>query len=466
MSYPINMSYEEMEQELARLQQAEAEQRRLSQALRQAGAALNSTLDYQEVLDRILDAMSYVVPHDSSNIMLIEGDMVRVFRWRNYEWFGGEGYAGSISFKLENVSLLRQMQQHRQPLVIPYVARDPHWVYYKEEHRWIQSYAAAPIHSHGQLIGFLNVNSATPGFYTEADAERLQAFADQAALALENARLFEAERQRRQEAENLRDRLEELVAERTAALSRANAQLNEQLVERDKLIAELDAFAHTVAHDLRSPIGIVTSYTELLQKEWDTLSVAEIRELLAIIRRVGRKSLTIVEELLLLASVRKGRVKMTALDMFRIVAEVQQRLGPMIEEYQATVEVPNEWPLAFGYGPWIEEIWTNYLSNAIKYGGQPPHIKFGATSQGKNMIRFWVQDNGNGMSLSEQAQLFIPFTRLNQVCVEGYGLGLSIVQRIVDKLGGEVGVESQAVTGQGSIFWFTLPANDQGVSPG
>ncbi|NJN93264.1 MAG: GAF domain-containing protein [Anaerolineales bacterium] len=215
MSDPTNISYEAIQEELARSQLAEAEQRRLSQALRQAGAALNSTLDYQEVLDRILDAMSYVVPHDSSNIMLIESDMVRVFRWRNYDWFGGDGYAGSITFKLENVSLLRKMQQHRQPLVIPYVARDPNWVYYKEEHRWIQSYAAAPIHSHGQLIGFLNVNSATPGFYTEADAERLQAFADQAALALENARLFEAERQRRQEAENLRDRLEELVAERT-----------------------------------------------------------------------------------------------------------------------------------------------------------------------------------------------------------------------------------------------------------
>lgn len=466
MSDLTNISYEAMKEELARSQLAETEQRRLSQALRQAGAALNSTLDYQEVLDRILDAMSYVIPHDSSNIMLIEGDMVRVFRWRNYEWFGGEGYAGSISFSMENVTLLRKMQQDRQPLVIPYVASDSEWVYYREEHRWIQSYAAAPIQSHGRLVGFLNVNSATPGFYTEADAERLQAFADQAALALENARLFEAERQRRQEAENLRDHLEELVAERTAALSRANVQLNEQLVERDKLIAELDAFAHTVAHDLRSPIGIVTSYADLLQKEWATLSVDEISELLVTLRRVGRKSLTIVEELLLLASVRKGQVKITTLNMPQIVTEARQRLGPMIEEYQATLEVPNEWPLAVGYGPWIEEVWTNYLSNAIKYGGQPPHLKLGASKQRENMIRFWIQDNGRGVSLSEQAQLFVPFTRLNQVCVEGYGLGLSIVQRIVDKLGGEVGVESQAVMGQGSVFWFTLPADDQGLSLG
>jgi signal transduction histidine kinase len=430
----------------------------LSQALRQAGAALNSTLNYQEVLDRILEQMSHVVPHDSSNIMLIEGDTVRVFRWRNYEWFGAEGYAGSISFKLENVSLLRKMQQNCRPLVIPYVARDPEWVYYREEHHWIQSYAAAPIQSRGQVMGFLNVNSATPGFYGEADAERLQAFADQAAMALENARLFEAEQQRRQEAEHLRDHLEDLVTERTIALSKVNTQLNNQLIERDKLIAELDAFAHTVAHDLRAPIGLVSNYAELLKRDWATMSVVEIQEFLGTLSRIGRKSINIIEELLLLASVRKGQAKLTRLDMAHIITEVQQRLDEMREEYQAQIITPNEWPVVLGYAPWIEEVWTNYLGNAIKYGGQPPRVQLGATIQSDNMIRFWVQDNGRGLSLAEQAQLFTPFTRLNQVRAEGHGLGLSIVQRIVDKLGGQVGVESQGIAGRGSIFWFTLPA--------
>ena len=70
-------------------------------------------------------------------------------------------------------------------------------------------------------------------------------------------------------------------------------------------------------------------------------------------------------------------------------------------------------------------------------------------------IQFWVQDNGPGLTAEQQSQLFTQFTRLHQVRVEGHGLGLSIVQRIVTKLGGEVGVES--VVGQGSRFWFTLP---------
>jgi signal transduction histidine kinase len=466
MPYLTITEYTKLKQELASSQQTELQQRHLSQALRQAGAALNSTLNYQEVLDRILEQMSYVVLHNSSNIMLIEGELVRVHRWRNYEWFGAEGYADSISFKLANVALFRKMQQNHQPIVIPYVASDPEWVYYKEEHRWIQSYAAAPIQSRGQVMGFLNVNSATPGFYREADAERLQAFADQAALALENARLFEAERQRRQEAENLRDHLEELVNERTIALSQANTQLNAQLVERNKLIAELDAFAHTVAHDLRAPIGLICNYTELLQNDWPTLSEAEINEFLGITRRIGRKSLNIIEELLLLAGVRKGGAKIARLDMAHIVAEVVQRLTDMQAEYQAEIILPEQWPTAVGYAPWVEEIWINYLSNALKYGGSPPCVKLGAAIQADQMIRFWVHDNGGGLSQTEQEALFTPFTRLNQLRVEGHGLGLSIVQRIVDKLGGEVGVESQGITGQGSIFWFTLPGYDWGEPAG
>jgi signal transduction histidine kinase len=72
------------------------------------------------------------------------------------------------------------------------------------------------------------------------------------------------------------------------------------------------------------------------------------------------------------------------------------------------------------------------------------------------MIRFWVRDNGDGLTEEEQAQLFTPFARLNKDESEGHGLGLSIVQRIVERLGGEVGVESSV--GEGSCFTFTLPA--------
>ena len=89
-------------------------------------------------------------------------------------------------------------------------------------------------------------------------------------------------------------------------------------------------------------------------------------------------------------------------------------------------------------------------------------MELGATAQPDGMVRFWVRDNGPGLASEDQARLFIPFTRLNQVRAKGHGLGLSIVRRIVEKLGGQVGVESHGLPGQGSSFFFTLPG---AVSP-
>ncbi|RMG87985.1 MAG: ATP-binding protein, partial [Chloroflexi bacterium] len=113
------------------------------------------------------------------------------------------------------------------------------------------------------------------------------------------------------------------------------------------------------------------------------------------------------------------------------------------------------WPIAVGHAPWVEEVWSNYISNAVKYGGEPPQITIGA-EQEKNYVRFYVHDNGPGLDAQARSRLFAAGTRLAQHrALKGHGLGLSIVRRIVERLGGEVGVESEP--GQGSTFYFTLP---------
>jgi signal transduction histidine kinase len=242
-------------------------------------------------------------------------------------------------------------------------------------------------------------------------------------------------------------------------LAEQNRQLQREIAEREELIEELDAFAHTVAHDLKNPLGVTISYAAFLQKYHAQLSPEELQQRLDTIVRNGQKMNNIIKELLLLASVRNEEVHREPLLMPAIVAEVQSRLAFMIEEYQAEIITPaaEAWPTAWGYGPWIEEVWTNYLSNAIKYGGQPPRVELGATPAPGGLARFWIQDNGGGLTRAEQARLFVPFTRFSQASIEGHGLGLSIVQRIVEKLGGTVGVESEGVPGRGSTFYFTLP---------
>jgi signal transduction histidine kinase len=197
----------------------------------------------------------------------------------------------------------------------------------------------------------------------------------------------------------------------------------------------------------------------------------EIQENLEIIDQTSESLINILDELLVLAGVRKIDATMQPLDMGEIVTAAQNRLAYIIEEYQAEIITPESWPSALGYAPWVEEIWINYLSNAIKHGGRPPHVTVGANGgrgtisqrakkDASETISFWVHDNGQGIPPEEQEGLFTPFTQLEQVHLKGYGMGLAIVRRIAEKLGGEVGVKSEP--GQGSTFYFTLPAYEIG----
>lgn len=229
----------------------------------------------------------------------------------------------------------------------------------------------------------------------------------------------------------------------------------DDMIELRRLNEELDAFAHTAAHDLQNPLNLVINYAALLDEE-ARLS-GEQQEYLNALTRNAHRMNNVIEELLLLAGVRKAEVDMKPLNMGRIVTEAQLRLSHLIQEYQAEFFFPERWPTAWGHAPWVEEVWINYLSNGIKYGGQPPRLRLGATERSDGMVSFWIRDNGPGLTPEQQRRLFVPFTRLNQVRATGHGLGLSIVRRIVERLGGDVGVESEGVPGQGCKFFFTLP---------
>jgi PAS domain S-box-containing protein len=220
--------------------------------------------------------------------------------------------------------------------------------------------------------------------------------------------------------------------------------------------AELDAFSHTVAHDLKNPLAAMIGFSSILQTKQEQISQEKRQNLLHQIEQTGFRMQSIIDELLLLASVREvSEVGVRPLDMGVIVRQALRRIEFLTEEHEAEFILPERWPKALGYAAWVEEVWVNYLSNAVKYGGRPPRVELGATMVKRDRVRYWVRDNGEGLSAEEQARLFTPFERLHQVNVDGHGLGLSIVRRIMEKLNGTVGVESNL--GQGSEFYFTLP---------
>jgi len=302
----------------------------------------------------------------------------------------------------------------------------------------IRAFIIIPLFMHNELLGTLHLESLYPGVF---DADHVTAAAEVAillAIAIRQVQLYDLAQQ------EITDRklAEEALRRQTAELEARNQ--------------ELDAYAHTVAHDLKSPLASLVGFSHLLQRR--QASPEKTAEMLKFINESARRMTNIIDELLLLASVRKmEEIPLAPLEMQNVLGEVLKRLADIIDATHATLTLPDTWSLAWGYGPWVQEVWVNYLSNAIKYGGAHPQIVLGSEQLPDHHVRFWVRDHGPGIPPEKQAHLFSAFMRLDQAHVEGHGLGLSIVQRIIHKLNGEVGVHS--AVGQGSEFFFTLPCS-------
>jgi len=252
-------------------------------------------------------------------------------------------------------------------------------------------------------------------------------------------------------------------------LKKALQESNKNLLERHKELAtkneelktkndQLDAFSYMVAHDLKNPLNLILGMTDIVLKRHPELNQESTDHLQSVIR-AGQQMFEIIESLLLLARIGQQKIESAPINMYEIIEQVEYRLSHLFKQYNGQLQKTTTLPTALGYAPWVAEIWANYLSNALKYGGRPPKITIGATLQEDKKIRFWVRDNGKGLTEEAKAKLFNPFTRLSDAMdAEGHGLGLAIVKRIIKKLEGEVGIES--CVGEGSLFYFTLPAQE------
>jgi len=217
----------------------------------------------------------------------------------------------------------------------------------------IRSYVVVPLYIQQQLVGTLNLESQAARAFTPDHIAIATEVAALLAVAIRQARLFEQAQQ------EIKDRIqaEEALRQYTAQLEAQNAELN--------------AFAHTVAHDLKNPLATLIGYAQLLEHSMSKISEETRQEALEAIVHSGLKMGTIVDELLLLASVRaKTDIELHPLNMERIVTEARGRLLHLIEETEGTIIALDSWPAALGHAPWVEAVWANYISNALKYGGR------------------------------------------------------------------------------------------------
>jgi two-component system sensor histidine kinase/response regulator len=222
------------------------------------------------------------------------------------------------------------------------------------------------------------------------------------------------------------------------------ADLQQRVARLQRFCGDLNAFAYTVAHDLKRPLSLIIGYSDLLIGECETMPKEELNECLQAIDQAAQKMNESINELMLLVHVRdEERVEITPLDMDGIVAEALARLDYLIKRREIKITRPNQWPQALGYAPWVEEIWYTFIGEILRLDVSPLHIDIGASEEG-DRARFWVQVGDRTFTAEQQA-------RLGQIVG---GFKSDLVKRILKNLGGTFGAVGDV--GYGGELYFTL----------
>jgi signal transduction histidine kinase len=380
-------------------------------AVNEIGIAINQTLDLNAIERVVARQAKWLLDFDHCSVCLEQPN-----GWQLNTLFGTSEPPVEDLLTTPNLGKAlktRQPQLTRQGSESPVLAKYP-------------SQLIIPLVAEQTVLGTINFASLKPACYTQDDMRIAYMLALQLASAIRNARNFEA-------------------------LTRAR----DELEARNQ---ELDAFSHTIAHDLKSPLSNIILKSEILPLRFADILTPPVIDSIQNIRESGIRMNQMIDQLLWLARLRdiKAAAKPVAMDI--VAAAAVLRFSHVLETI--SIEIAPELPAAIGHAQWVEEVFANLISNAIKYMGTAnpaPRICIrGVLQESTGQVRYEVEDTGVGIAPDDQKRLFEMFTRLHTVKADGLGLGLSIVHRIVTRLGGSVGVES--VLGQGSTFWFTLPA--------
>jgi two-component system CheB/CheR fusion protein len=325
-------------------------------------------------------------------------------------------------------------------------------------HLPVRSYLAASVTSRsGEVIGGLFFGHPEPGVFTERSERLILGVAAQAAIAIDNARLFEtaqreiAERTRTEKAlQNVKNELEERVKERTDSLRETTEQL--------------ETFCYTVAHDLRSPLRAQQSFAQTLIDDYkDVLDEAGIEYAQRILQSAERLD-NLVHDLLTYSRLSRSELKFAIVDLAKVLLDIRISNSVDIEKRSAVI---TSGPLhsVLAYEPTLNLIVTNLIANAMKFTkmGEIPRVNVWS-ERNNGYVRLWVEDNGIGIPEEGISKIFGVFQRLHPLDkYPGTGIGLAIVQKGIQRMGGKVGVESEV--GKGSRFWVELPAASGSTNP-
>ena len=294
------------------------------------------------------------------------------------------------------------------------------------------------LHSHGKLVGIISAHFRRPHRPTEYEFHFLGFCGEQAVRLIAHK---QAEQTMRAAAERLTQQNDELQR-LNATLSRSNQ--------------DLERFAFAAGHDLQEPLRMITSYAQLLVQRSGGALDNQFAMFVATIVKSAKRMHQLVADLLTYAEIgASGQESLERVDLNLVVNKVRQNLKMAIDENCAAVSSGELPILAAGHECHFVQLFQNLIGNAIKYRGDlAPRIGISA-QEVDGMLEFAVADNGLGVDSEHHKRIFQAFQRLHDSQSPGTGMGLAICQRIVERYGGRIWVESE--TGRGATFRFVLP---------
>ena len=402
-----------------------------SETLRRSLASIVGTLEFSEVIDRVMQEIRRVIPYDTASVWRVEG--------RKQYIISGVDLPPEIEilgtvFSVDETNTAYPLLMGTVPYVLNNNVQAELADFQEPPHTYVQSWLAIPMRTRGNIIGLIALDGRSRGLFTEHHAELAVTFANQLAVALDNVRLFS-----------------ELQSELSA-----RKRLISELESKN---AELERFTYTVSHDLKSPLFTIRGFLGYLEQDALSGDHGRLKSDIQRIIDATEKMQRLLNELLELSRVGRLRNEYTDFSLSELAREASELVQGRLMTGGIRLSIDPNLPMVYGDRPRLTEVMQNLLDNAAKFMGdqKEPSIEIGYEGVEAGKLIIYVRDNGMGILPEHFERVFGLFNKLDPK-TDGTGIGLALVKRIIEVHGGRIWVESEA--GNGSTFFFTLPAGN------
>jgi signal transduction histidine kinase len=434
----ISRTYVAAEDEFRAARASERRSAEQVRILREIDRAILAGGTVEDIVEAALLRLGRLIPYNRASVSLLHEDqgVARVLAVRTTN--GTKLGAGS-EVRIAEITggYLGELRAGRNAVAQDLGAQEDLPLFFRRlREEGVRSIGMVPLVCRGELLGSLNLSFDRVGGPSTEDFELGREVADVIALAVLQAQLREA--LEKQAAE-----LERRVIERTRELSEVNV--------------ELEGYVRSVSHDLRAPLRAVHGFGNMLLEETGHKLGKTEREYVERIVSASGRMVALVRDLLDYSRLAREDVRVRPIDLLHVVEEAQDLLQTELDDRHAKIEIESPLLPVVGHHSSLVQTIVNLLSNAAKFvaSGVEPRIRVRTEAVGDH-VRIWVEDNGIGIPPADQERMFRMFERLNVASqYPGTGIGLAIVRRAVERMGGTMGVESNL--GEGSRFWIELP---------